>query len=149
LKKFIIAIPVFLFTAYVAALVIPYDPDEQRAGTRLSGDFAENQDPDWADWQDRRKLYLQTRTLYLIPHSITVVGWIRNGGLYVGCGHCATKYWPKNVEQDNSVILRIDGELYRRLAFKLSDEERRVAMDLDESEPLPDVAVFRMQAQQK
>jgi hypothetical protein len=37
--------------------------------------------------------------------------------------------------------MRIDGELYRRLAFKLSDEERRVALDLDEAEPLPDVAV--------
>jgi hypothetical protein len=145
LKKFIIVITIFLSIAYFTALVVPVDPDEQRAGTRLSGDFAENQDPDWADWQDRRKLYLQTRTLYLIPHSITVVGWIRNGGLYVGCGHCATKYWPKNVEQDNSVIMRIDGELYRRLAFKLSDEERRVALDLDEAEPLPDVAVFRMQ----
>ena len=41
--------------------------------------------------------------------------------------------------------MRIDGELYRRLAFKLSDEERRVALDLDEAELLPDVAVFRMQ----
>jgi hypothetical protein len=149
LKKFIIVITIFLFVAYFTALVVPYDPDEQRVGTRLSGDFAENRDPDWEDWQDRRKLYLQTRTLYLIPHSITVVGWIRNGSLYVGCGHCATKYWPKNVEQDNSVILRIEGELYRRLAFKLSDEERRVALDLDESEPLPDVAVFRMQALHK
>ena len=144
MKNFILVITILLFVAYLGALVVPFDPDEQRTGTRLSGDFAEKQDPDWVDWQERRKLYIQTRTLYLIPHSITAVGWIKNDNLYVGCGHCATKYWPKNVERDNSVIMQINGDLYRRLALKLSDEERRIVLDLDKSEPLPDMAVFQM-----
>ena len=41
--------------------------------------------------------------------------------------------------------MRIEDELYRRLAFELSDEERRVVLDLDVAELRPDVAVFRMQ----
>jgi len=40
--------------------------------------------------------------------------------------------------------MRIEDDLYRRLAFKLSDEERRVALDLDAAELRPGVAVFRM-----
>lgn len=63
MKKFIIVITIFLFIAYFTALVVPVDPDEQRAGTRLSGDFAENQDPNplpdtafnYGSWMDQKR----------------------------------------------------------------------------------------------
>lgn len=45
--------------------------------------------------------------------------------------------------------MRIEDDLYRRLAFKLSDEERTVALDLDAAELRPGVAVFRMKTPKK
>ena len=68
-----------LVVAWVAAIFIPYNPDERRPGTRLGGTFIDEPSPDWsfigADGA-RKQIHLETSTLYLVPHSITVSCWV-------------------------------------------------------------------------
>jgi hypothetical protein len=144
MKKVLIAIVVLLIAAYATAIFFPNDPVERSPGTRLSGDLAPVQDTEWAFFEGRRQLYLETKTLYLVPHSITVSGWVTDKILYVGCRSCDGKYWPKNVARDNRVRLKIDEEIYLRSAVRLDDMQRRTVLNIPQEEELPDFAVFRM-----
>ena len=108
--KPLIWILLIIAAVYATALFLPIDPDERRPGTRLSADLAEVQDTDWAFLAGPTQIYLETRTPYLIPHSITAVAFATNGVLYVGCLACDTKYWQSNVARDNHVRLQIEGK---------------------------------------
>lgn len=142
LKKAALAILGVLVLVYIAAIFVTNDPDEQKPGTRLSGNLAEDQNPDWSFLDGRTKAYIETRSLYLIPHSITVSSWSENGQLYVGCRACDTKYWPKNVVGDPNIRIKIDGKIYKRRAVRLSDEERDAIIKSDK--PMPGMGLFRI-----
>ena len=145
MKKTAYAVIGIVVLLYVAALVVPFDPEERRPGTRLSGELAADPDPDWSFLADRTKIYVETRTWYLIPHSVTTVSWASHGNLYVPCGRCDGKRWPRNVERDPRVRLKINDQLYERTAVRITKaEERRRLLGAPSDEPLPDVAVFRM-----
>ena len=142
LKKAALAITGVLVLVYIAAIFIPIDPNEQQPGTRLSGNFAKDQNPDWSFMEGRTRAYIETRSLYLIPHSITVSSWSQNGQLYVGCRACDTKYWPPNVVRDPNIRIKIGDKIYKRRAVRLSDEERDVIIEPDE--PIPGMGLFRI-----
>ena len=131
---------------YVAAIFVPFEPDERRPGTRLGGEVAGVQDTDWSFLRGRNEIYVETRTWYLIPHSVTTTSWVVDGALYVPCGRCDTKRWPKNVQRDPRVRLAIDGKLYERQAVRITDRtEHRRLLRLPAGEPLPaGVALYRM-----
>ena len=131
-----------LVLVYITAIFVPINPNEQQPGTRLSGDLAENQNPDWSFMKGRTKAYIETRSLYLIPHSITVSSWSQNGQLYVGCRACDTKYWPTNVVRDPNIRIKIDDKIYQRRAVRLSDEERDEIIESDKS--MPGMGLFRI-----
>ena len=142
LKKAALAITGVLVLVYIAAIFIPINPNEQQPGTRLSGNFADDQNPEWAFMEGRTRAYIETRSLYLIPHSITVSSWSQNGQLYVGCRACDTKYWPTNVVRDPNIRIKIDDKIYKRRAVRLSDEERDAIIEPDK--PIPGMGLFRI-----
>ncbi len=133
---------------YVAARVIPIEPDEQRPGTALSGALVSNPNPDWGFVRDRQQIYVQTNTWYGIPHSVTTIAFVADGELYVPCGWCDTKRWPKNVVADPQVVLKIDGRLFPRIAVRIDDAatRERVFAVLTEDEIPSDWALYRMDA---
>ncbi len=145
MKRALWAVIGIIVLLYGVALVVPFDPEERRPGTRLSGELAADQDPDWSFLGGRTKIYVETRTWYLIPHSVTTVSWASDGDLYVPCGRCDTKRWPINVARDPRVRLKISDQLYARNAEPINDtEELRNLLGTAADEPLPDVAVYRM-----
>ena len=147
MRKLIVGLTALVVLLYIAAIYTPYDPDERTPGTRLSGSLAANQSPDWSFLGGgRTKVWVETRTLYLIPHSITAMAWTEGGELYVGCRSCDGKYWSRNVRGDNYVRIKIGDEIYLRRALRLDDAQRRAILWVPESESLPDRAVFRMAA---
>ncbi len=146
MKKVIIVVAV-LVVAYVAAMVMPYEPDERRPGTRLGGPLAAEQNTDWSFRSPGRKqIHVETATWYGIPHSVTTTSWVDGGALYVPCNTCATKRWPKNVARDPDVRLKIDGEVYERRAVRITDDEerQRLLRVLGATETPPHRWVFRM-----
>ena len=142
MKRALSVLIALVVVAYVAAIFVPFDPDERRPGTRLSGELALDQNPDWSFLSERTKIWVETKTWYLIPHSVTTTSWVANGEFYVPCGRCDTKRWPKNVARDPRVRLKVDGQLYERNAVRITDpgELQRVV-----GEGAGDFAVFRME----
>ncbi|MDA0790497.1 MAG: hypothetical protein O2780_13695 [Proteobacteria bacterium] len=126
------------------AIFLPWEPDERRPGTRLAGEMAPDGQTDFSFLKERTLVYVETRTLYLVPHSITAGAWQDNGKLYVGCSRCDGKYWSGNVRLDNHVRVKIGDLIYRLRAVRLDDEQRRRVLGVPQGEALPDRAVFRM-----
>ena len=97
-RAVLIVVQAVLAAVYLAALLVPYEPDERRPGTRLGGPLAAEQDTDWSFRSPgRMQIFVETATWYGVPHSVTTTSWIVDGDLYVPCNACATKRWPKNV----------------------------------------------------
>ena len=143
-RKLVIGGGVALLLVYVLLLVVPIDPVERRAGTRLGGDLAPDQSPAWAD-RGRKQIAVQTRTWYLVPHAVTTTSWIDGGNFYVPCARCEGKRWPENVARDNRVRLKIDGLLYDRRAIRITDPaERARVLGTAGRDPESPTAVFRM-----
>ena len=148
MKKVLIVIAILLIVVYVLALLVPINPDEQRPGTRLSGELVEADVTDWSSIiQPRQKVYVQTNTWYGVPHSVTTVSFSIDGALYIPCGWCATKRWPKNVAADPAVVVKVGDNLYPRKAVEVTDrafiDKVFGQMDIDTDS----VALYRMDAQ--
>ena len=143
MKRIAIAVAVLVVVLYVIAIVLPVDPVERRPGTSLSGDLAVDQDTDWEFVEGRSRAWVETRTRYLVPHSITVSAWADNGALYVGCRVCDTKIWPRNVARDDRVRVKIGDSIYKRRAIRITDPNERAAV-LGRAADRPGLAVFRM-----
>jgi hypothetical protein len=146
MKRAVLVFIGLLFAVYVVAIFVPIEPAERRPGGRLGGDLAEGQDSDLSFVQGRKQILVETRTWYLIPHSVTTTSWASQGEFYVPCGDCDSKRWPKNVQRDPRVRLKVDGKLYQRTAVRITDAtERRRLLSVPGSGSLPEgVAVFRM-----
>ena len=128
---------------YVVAIFLPIDPDERRPGTRLSGTLATDQNTDWSFIEGRTRAWLETRTPYLVPHSITVSAWADEGVLYVGCIACDTKNWPRNVARDDRVRIKVGDRIYQRRAIRITDDAERRDV-LGPRAKRPGYALFRM-----
>ena len=149
MKRVVLIVVAVLVAVYVAALFVPYEPEERRPGTRLGGPLAAEQDTDWSfRTPGRMQILVETATWYGIPHAVTTTSWIVDGDLYVPCNACATKRWPKNVARNPDVRLKVDGEIYERRAVRITDEaeRQRVFGALAPGADRPGRWVFRMEA---
>ena len=145
MKKIVISVVAVLVLMYATAAAIPLNPEEQRPGTRLSGDIVDEANPDWSFLEPRTKIHIQTNTWYLIPHSVTTMSFVADNQLYVPCGWCEKKRWPKNVAADPRVTVKVANKLYKRVAVIIPEEsERRRVLDIPEGEPTPNFALYRM-----
>lgn len=143
MKRIAIVVAVLIVVFYVVAIVLPVDPVERRPGTRLSGDLAVDQQTDWGFLEGRTRAWIETRTRYLVPHSITVSAWADGGRLYVGCRECDTKVWPRQVARDDRVRVKIGDSIYERRAIRITDPAERADV-LGPAAGRPGFAVFRM-----
>ena len=143
MKRVAIVILALVVVSYVVAVFLPVDPVERRPGTRLSGDLADDQDTDWGFVEGRTRAWVETRTRYLVPHSITVSARAVRGKLYVGCRECDTKVWPRHVTRDDRVRVKIGDVLYERRAVRITDPAEREAV-LGPAAGRPGLALFRM-----
>ena len=143
MKRVVVVLVGLVIVLYVLAVLLPVDPVERRPGARLSGDLATDQDTDWAFVEGRTRAWVETRTWYLVPHSITVSSWADGGELYVGCRDCDTKTWPRNVARDDRVRVKIGDAIYERRAVRITDPGERASI-LGPAADRPGFAVFRM-----
>lgn len=145
MKKFSVMSLAVLGILYLAAMVVPVDPEERRPGTRLSGELAAEQNPDWSQHKSGDQIFVQTSTWYFVPHSVTTIAWAEDGELYVPCRACDTKLWPENVARDPIVRIKVGGKLYERRAERVTDAmAQRRLLNVPHHGEMPDVAVYRM-----
>ncbi len=102
-------------------------PKDRRPGLWLSGDVETAPVSDWSFVDTHREIFVETRTWYGIPHSVTTVVVAHNGTLYVpsvyleGGEYPDARFWNRNVARDPRVRLKIGDRLFERRAVLVED----------------------------
>jgi hypothetical protein len=108
-------------------LLAACEPADRRPGLWLSGEVQTEPVTDWSFVDEQREIFVETRTWYGIPHSVTTVVVAHNGTLYVpsvyfeGGEFPDARFWNRNVVHDPRVRLKIGDRLYERQAALVED----------------------------
>ncbi|MDJ0786167.1 MAG: DUF2255 family protein [Myxococcota bacterium] len=118
---------VVLVTGLVISVTGCLSPKDRRPGLSLSGP-TEAFPADWSFTDAHREIWIETRTPWLLRHSVTIVCAQRDGQLFVGARNPETKRWVSLVERDDRVRIEVDGVLYEARLDPIADpaEEARV-----------------------
>lgn len=99
------------------------DPADRRPGLWLTGEIAEEAGGDWSFTDAHREIAIETRTPWLIPHSVTIVCAANEGRFFVGARNPEGKRWVANVDRDPDVRLQIEGRIYEQRLVPLEDDQ--------------------------
>jgi hypothetical protein len=108
--------------------LVACQPKDRRPGLWLSGDVETAPVSDWSFVGEHREIFVETRTWYGIPHSVTTVVVAHNGTLYVpsvyfeGGEFPEARFWNRNVARDPRVRLKIGERIFERRAVLVEDE---------------------------
>jgi hypothetical protein len=106
-----------LALALLIARFAGLNPSGPRPGLWLSGKLITTTVADWSFANSYPTIEVQTRTWYLIPHSVTIWGVGYEGHLYLQ----AIGSWKHNVVRDPHVRIRIGNDLYDRTVQYVTD----------------------------
>jgi hypothetical protein len=102
-------------------------PKDRRPGLRLSGEVVSEPVADWSFSESVQEIFVETRTWYRIPHSVTTVCAVHGGSLYVPSLYRARgdfpqeKFWNRNIARDPRVRLKIGDKIYLGNAVLVTD----------------------------
>ncbi len=108
-------------------LLASCEPQDRRPGVWLSGELVETPVTDWSFTDEIPEIFVETRTWYGIPHSVTTVCVAHNGTLYVpsvyfeGGEFPDARFWNRNVVRDPRVRLKIGERIFEREAVLVED----------------------------
>jgi len=111
-----------------AILVAACEPQDYRPGLWLSGSLEEAPVTDWSFTDENPEIFVETRTWYGIPHSVTTVCAAHDGALYVpsvyleGGEFPDARFWNRNVVRDPRVRLKIGDRIFEREAILVEDD---------------------------
>ncbi len=116
-------------------------------GLWLSGNVVTTPVNDWSFVSQYKTDKLQTRTWYMIPHSVTTGFILHNGQLYVTSMFAAGvpfphgKSWVKNVMRDPHVRLKFGDNLYDCVLSHVTDPNERAAVLSERAKQNPQLLV--------
>ena len=119
--------------ALCLALLVGCAPRDRRPGLWLSGEVVREPVGDWSFTDEVQEIFVETRTWYGIPHSVTTVCAQQAGALYVPSLYFddgefpEARFWNRNAVRDPRVRLQIGGRLYERQAVVVHDDAERAA----------------------
>ena len=114
--------------ALLVLRVIGLDPHERRPGLWLKGNVATSPVTDWSFTDRYQTVKVQTRSSYLLPHSVTTFCIAYNGQLYLATTRPETRQWSRNVARDPHVRLKIGDQLFDRTLSVVTDPAEREAV---------------------
>jgi hypothetical protein len=123
LRKIVGAILVCLILLLVVLRITGLEPRDRRPGLWLKGDLVTTPVADWSFTDQYRTVKIQTRTWYLLPHSVTINCIAYNGQLYLTSTlpPGTHRSWNDNVIRDPHVRLKIGDKLYDRTLVLVTD----------------------------
>jgi len=128
------AIVAGLLVALIVLRVVGLDPKDRRAGLWLTGEVVTTPVTDWSFTDKYRNIYVQTKTWYLVPHSVTTGCTAKDGKLYLtsiyrpGQQFPRDKAWNRNIVRDPRVRLKIGDKLYDQTLAQVMDEIEKDAV---------------------
>ena len=120
--------------ALLVLRVVGFDPQERRPGLWLTGERAATPVADWSFTDKYPTIYIETRSRYLLPHSVTITCVAHNGQLYLtsvfreGSPFPHGKGWTANVMRDPRVRLKIGNQVYDETLVLVTDPAEREAV---------------------
>lgn len=111
-------IVVCLVLLLVALSITGFEPRQRTPGLWLTGNVVTTPVTDWSFTDQVSSVEVQTRTWYLLPHSVTTYCVALNGQLYLdsfypaGVEYPHGRSWNENVARDPRVRLKIGNNLY-------------------------------------
>jgi hypothetical protein len=106
------------------------DPRDRTPGLWLEGNLVQTPVTDWSFTDKYPTVKLQTRSPYLLPHSVTINCLAYNGQLYLSSVYPAgtSRSWNDNVLRDPHVRLKIGDQVYDRTLSLVTDPAEREAV---------------------
>jgi hypothetical protein len=120
--------------ALVTLRVVGLDPHERRPGLWLTGRVDDRPISDWSFTDTHPTIFVQTRSWYGLPHSVTTscVAW--DGRLYLtsvyrpGGRFPQDRLWNRNIVRDPRVRLKIGDEVFDRTVALVTDPAEKGAV---------------------
>ncbi len=130
LLKIVGGILVCLALALAVLRFTGLDPHGRIPGLWLTGDLVSTPVKDWSFTEQVTTIKLQTRSRFLLPHSVTINCLDYNGQLYVSSVYPAgtPRGWNDNVMRDPHVRIKIGDKVYDRMLVLVSDSAERDAV---------------------
>ena len=140
-------IVICLVLLLVVLSVTGLEPRQRTPGLWLKGNLVTTPVTDWsfADHVDTVKV--QTRTWYLIPHSVTTYCVALNGRLYLdsfypeGAEYPHGRSWNENVARDPHVRLKIGNNLYDVTLVHVTDPAEKAALREAKAKKYPQLRI--------
>ena len=106
------------------------NPHDRIPGLWLTGDLVTTPVTDWTFIDDVPNIKVQTRSQFLLPHSVTINCLSYKGQFYVTSTHPigAPRSWDQNVMRDPRVRIKVGDKLYDRTLVLITDPEERDAV---------------------
>jgi F420H(2)-dependent quinone reductase len=123
-----------VLVALGALRIVGLDPEERRPGLWLTGDSVATPVTDWSFTDKYPTIFIQTRSQYLLPHSVTISCVAHNGQLYLtsvfreGSPFPEGKLWTKNVTRDPHVRLKIGKRVFDETVSLVTDPAERATV---------------------
>jgi hypothetical protein len=131
LGKIALAILACLVLALVVLRITGLDPKGLRPGLWLRGNVAAAPVTDWSFADKVQTIQIQTRTWYMLPHSVNIGCVCYDGHLYLSSVQYrpGVKYrWNDDLLRDPHVRIRIGNQLYDRTVVYVTDPAEKAAV---------------------
>ena len=118
LLRIVGAVVVCLVLLLVLLSITGFEPRQRTPGLWLKGNLVTTPVTDWSFTDQVSQVEVQTRSRFLIPHSVTTYCVALNGQLYLdsfyppGVEYPHGRSWNENVARDPHVRLKIGDSLY-------------------------------------
>ena len=106
------------------------NPQGNIPGLWLTGDLVTTPVTDWSFLDKVPNIKIQTQSLFLLPHSVTINCLAYNGQFYVSSTRPAgeRRSWDENVMRDPHVRIKIGDKLYDRTLVLVTDPAEKDAV---------------------
>ena len=134
LLKVLGIIVIGLVLLLVVLSITGFGPHGNTPGLWLKGNLVTTPVSDWSFSDKFETANVQTRTWYLIPHSVTTYCVAYNGQLYLtsvyraGLTYPHGRSWNENIVRDPHVRIKIGDQLYDRTLSYVTDPAERAGV---------------------
>ena len=118
---------VILAVTLTSLRIFGYEPRDLSPGMWVRGELVTEPVSDWSFSDQFGEIFVQTRTWWLVPHSVNVYCTVYNGDLYLfsayyqGGNFPDNRLWNRNVMRDPRVRLKIGERLFDQSVSYVTD----------------------------
>jgi len=147
LGKIIVGILVCLVFVLLVLRITGLDPKQSRPGLWLKGNVVTTPVTDWSFTDNIPNILIQTRTWYLLPHSVTIDCSTYNGHLYLSTIYrSAVEYsvgrrWNDDLLRDPHVRIKIGNQLYDRTVTLVTDPAEKAGALETKAKKYPELKI--------